>query len=147
MTDRTKIVLGDALDFAEFPDDLTKLKHQMVGVRQDIDALVEAGGLSRNDSVATAHRIDAHWRTNMIVQLSTLTLLIDANLVSIEEAAARIEQVQVAFAKGDPGYSTPMAQAIIERATAWLRAHEKKPIREWSADILPFRRPDGEDDK
>jgi hypothetical protein len=98
----------DALDLVDFPDDVAKLKQQMVAVRQDIDFLRKSGDASFKAGVDSARRVDVNWRANLIVQLSTITLMVDAKLVSIEEAASRIEHIQSVFAKSDPAYENPL---------------------------------------
>jgi hypothetical protein len=133
-----EIVLGDVLDFVEFPDDISKLKAQLIGVRADIHQLRECNDMSEKVAMGSATRIDAGFRSSLVIQLSTITMLIDAKLISIEEAVSRIEQIHSSFAQGDPGYSTPMATDMIKRVTDWLRAHARKPARQWSADILSF---------
>jgi hypothetical protein len=144
---KDSISLGDALDLAGFPDEASKLKQQMIGVRQTLDQHAASLDISGKAELANATRIDAHWRSTLVIQLSTITMLIDAKLITIEEAALRIEQIHSSFAESDLGYSSELVVGTIKRATDWLRAHEKKPIRQWSADILQFPGPRGEDDK
>lgn len=122
-----KIVLGDALDLAEFPDDVTKLRQQMVGVRQDIDQLFEATDVGKKSTHQNTLRIDAHGRTNLIVQLATLTILIDRDLISIDDAVGRIEQIEYSLADQMPGFADPMVRAGVKRATDWLRSNKREP--------------------
>jgi hypothetical protein len=132
-----KINLGDALDLAEFPDEATKLRQQMVGVRQDIDQLFEASDIADKSTLESARRMAAHGRANLILQLSTVTHLVDAGLVSIDEAINRIEHLQSVFAKQIPGYGDPMVSAGVRLATEWLRAQKKQPRSGWDPVAIP----------
>lgn len=121
------IFLGDALDLAEFPDEATKLRQQMVGARQDIDQLFEARDVASKFTHENARRIDAHVRVNLVLHLSTITHLVEAKLISIDEAVGRIEQIHSSFADLDPGYANLMVSLGVKRATDWLRSNKKEP--------------------
>ena len=131
-----KVNLGDALDLAEFPDDVTKLRQQMIGVRQDIDQLFEARDVASKFTLENACRIAAQGRANLILQLSTITHLVDAGLVSIDGAIDRIEHLQSVLAKQLPSYGDPMVSAGVRLATDWLRAQKKQPRSTWDPVVL-----------
>jgi hypothetical protein len=120
-----KINLGHAVDLIEDLDKRREMKLACLG--QDVDQLFEAKKASDQREVETIGRIDAHWRANLMMHLATLTLLIDNNACTIDQACVRIESMHSSFANSDPGFDTPIARGTIEWATQWLRAHQDKP--------------------
>ncbi|SRR5579871_2817359 len=127
----------DALDLAEFPDEQTKLRQQMIGVKQDIGQLFAAQDVADKLALGNVIRSAAHGRSHMTLQLSTITILIDAGLISIDDVVARIEQIQSSLAEQLPGYADPMVQAGVKFATDWLLAHKKQRRRSWKPVIVP----------
>jgi len=71
--------------------------------------------------------LDAHGRSNIVLQLTPLTLLIDPRIISIDEAVERMEQIHSSLADQMPGYADPMVLAGVKYAIDWLRLHKKEP--------------------
>jgi hypothetical protein len=69
-------------------------------------------------------RADANRRGHIVVELATLTLMIDAKLVTIEEAAQRIEKIQSVL---PPAYQAEDVSLRVKWITDWLRDHEEAP--------------------
>jgi len=82
---------------------------------------------------SSAVRIDANQRSNMAVHLAILTLLIDAKIITIEEAASRIEQIPSVLPKAYQGEDVSMR---LKWFTTWLRANAKQPPRQWNPVVI-----------
>jgi hypothetical protein len=80
-----------------------------------------------------ATRADADRRAHVVVDLATLTILIDAKLVTIEEAAARIEKIQSVLQEP---YRAEDVSARIKIVTEWLRSHVKQPSGQWTPVVI-----------
>lgn len=65
---------------------------------------------------------------NFILQLAPITLMIDKNIITIEEAAQRIEQLRDVSMKGQ---DRPTANRLIRITVDWLRSHEKPEASGW----------------
>jgi hypothetical protein len=78
-------------------------------------------------------RADANRRGHIVVELATLTLMIDAKLVTIEEAAQRIEKIQSVL---PPAYQAEDVSLRVKWITDWLRDHDKKPREPWRPLVI-----------
>jgi len=80
-----------------------------------------------------AKAIDANFRTSVAVDLATITLLVDARLVTIEQAAQRIEEIQRTLSER---FQTPDIAERIAFLTRWLRAHDKPQRSGWTPVVI-----------
>jgi len=78
--------------------------------------------------IEQAERIDANRKGHVVVELATITLLIDAGLVTTEQVAQRIEEIQSVLP--DP-YRDEAVSLRVRAITEWLRGHEKQPPTGW----------------
>ena len=76
---------------------------------------------------------DANQRASAVAYLATMTLLIDAGLVTIEQAAQRIEQIHRVSPEG---YHSPLVAERIQILTVWLRAHDKPQRHGWTPEVI-----------
>jgi hypothetical protein len=76
---------------------------------------------------------DSDRRSNLVVDLATLTLLIDAKLVTTEQAAQRIEKIQSVL---PAQYQTEDVNARLKLATVWLRSHVEQPTGQWRPVLI-----------
>ena len=74
-------------------------------------------------------RIADQVAANFIVDLTPITLMVDKKIITIEEAAQRIEQLRaVSLADQD----RPLANEMLQITIDWLRAHDKTEAPGWS---------------
>lgn len=80
-----------------------------------------------------AVRADADRRGHFVIELATLTLLIDAKIVTIEEAAQRIEKIQGVLPEQ---YQAEDVTLRVKHITEWLRGHVKQPRGQWHPVVI-----------
>jgi hypothetical protein len=78
-------------------------------------------------------RSDADRRAHVVVELAALTLLIDAKLATIEEAAQRIEQIQGKLLES---YRAEDVSQRLKLITTWLRGHIRQPPGQWTPVVI-----------
>lgn len=78
-------------------------------------------------------RADDDRRASFVTGLAVITMLIDAGLVTIEEAAQRIEMVHRSLPDDQ---KTEGLRLRILHATEWLRAHLRQPNRAWTPSVI-----------
>lgn len=83
--------------------------------------------------VEEVERSDANRRGHVVVELAILTMLIDAKIVTIEEAAQRIELIQ---SKLPAVYQEPDVGLRVKMITEWLRGHAKGPPGKWRPLVI-----------
>lgn len=80
-----------------------------------------------------AKNIDTDWRTTFVLHLATLTLLIDAKLCTIEEAARRVEHIQRVLPEQ---FHSPDVDQRLGVITDWLRQNENAPKPGWTPEVI-----------
>lgn len=77
--------------------------------------------------------VESDRRASNIIDIATITLLIDANIISIEQAVQRIEHIDSVLLaeKKDEGVALR-----IQLVTEWLRAHDKSPAGAWTPQVI-----------
>jgi hypothetical protein len=135
-----KSVLLDAIDQEGAPFTLTFPAEQMMSL---LISLSQAASqqFPRSEGVMPAMLanlfekqsviISANHTATMIADLATLTLLIDNGLVSIEQAARRIEEIRHVLV-GD----SILVDDRIQRLTRWLRENDKPQRRGWKPEVI-----------
>lgn len=78
-------------------------------------------------------RADADRRGHVAVELAILTMMIDAKLVTIEEAALRIEKIQSVLPEP---YQADDVALRVKLITEWLRGHIKQPENQWRPVVI-----------
>lgn len=78
-------------------------------------------------------RANTDRRARAVVELATLTLLIDAGIVTIEKAAQRILEIQCVLPEP---YQAPAVNQKLVQITAWLRSHDKSSRSGWIPEAL-----------
>lgn len=89
--------------------------------------------LSDEQLAFQAVRVDANRRGHVVIELAILTMLIDAKLVTIEEAAMRIEQIQSGLPEV---YQDPEVSLRTKFVTDWLRSHTRQPAKQWQPVVI-----------
>lgn len=72
-----------------------------------------------------------HARAHIIIHLSTLTHLIELDLVTAEQAAQRLELLQAALSADDH-----YGASIISQVASSLRSVGQQPERKWTPEVI-----------
>jgi hypothetical protein len=81
--------------------------------RPDLSSVVDQFAAEEREKTA------ANIRALLTIDLATISLLVDAKIVTVEEAAQRIELVQSSL-QADPAH--PKQSPLVQVATNWLRS-------------------------
>jgi len=94
----------------------------MTADAQTLDFLVQHMGRTEADRLG-----------HVIVEFATLSLLVDAKLTTVEEAAQRIELIQSVLPEP---YRADDVTERVKLATAWLRSFVKQPRGQWRPVVI-----------
>ena len=78
--------------------------------------------------------IDQNFRASVAVELGTITLLVDAGIVTIEQAAQRLEAIP---GKLPATFQTDDIKERIAFLVQWLRENDKPQHAGWSPVVIP----------
>jgi hypothetical protein len=84
---------------------------------------------------------DIERRARLVTDLATITLLIDAGIVSAEEAAQRIELIQRLMPES---FQTDPVSLELKAATGYLRQHAPQDRVPWQPAVIQGGKPDHE---
>ena len=80
-----------------------------------------------------AGRIDDNRRGHFVAELALFTLLIDAGLVTIEQACNRLESIQAAL---DEQYHSDAITFRLLWLNQWLRGHKQPNQHDWAPAVI-----------
>lgn len=83
--------------------------------------------------IDTMARVDNNRRGHVVADLAIFTILIDAGLLTIQQACERLELIQSSLGEN---YQTDEAKLRTQQLIEWLRAHEKPGPRGWSPRVI-----------
>lgn len=82
----------------------------------------DAGQFFLREMMEAAERVDENRHGHVIAELAIMTILIDAKIVTIEEACERLELIQSVLPER---YQSDQAKLRVRLLTEWLRGHVK----------------------
>lgn len=80
-----------------------------------------------------AERTDENRHGHVIAELAIITILIDAKLVTIEQACERLELIQSVLPER---YQTDEAKLRVRFLTEWLRGHVTRDTPGWTPKVI-----------
>lgn len=81
----------------------------------------------------TISRVDDNRRGHVVAELATITLMIDAGIVTIPQVCERLELIQSGLGER---YQTDETKRRIEFLTLWLREREPRDGPRWTPEVI-----------